>query len=304
MASSPSTGSNSPKDAFPDFVEIGPATYYYDPTTTTTTKSSATSNGSTKSPSLKSSLPQPSSSPHPPQLILLATWLSAAPAHITKYLTGYRALYPGVPILLIRSAPPDIVPFNLTDLDKQFAPAVAAIKAACPTPTPFPSPSTPAPSFSNGTANKDRKPQILFHGFSNGGPNQALKLFRAYSKASNNNGAPLPKHVTIFDSCPGHSGLSLLLAALWLSVPKKGSVPLVARWAIILLFHVVAVGYAVAMRVFDKLGVERYGLSKDRITDTDAYTTQAHPTPSSASKQRSSTTTPPPPPPPPQARER
>ena len=52
---------------------------------------------------------EPPTSPSPasssaPDLILLPSWLDAAPRHIAKYTRGYQALYPSARILLITTA--------------------------------------------------------------------------------------------------------------------------------------------------------------------------------------------------------
>ncbi|KAL8686617.1 MAG: hypothetical protein Q9218_006982 [Villophora microphyllina] len=142
-----------------------------------------------------------------PGLIILCTWMLANPAHITKYVRGYQALYPAASILIIQSSSLDFIYRGRKALERCLQPAIAAV---C--------------STSLQTSN----PGILLHVFSNGGSLRAVTLFRSYLKTT---GHPFPVHCTVLDSCPGRATFHVAFRVLllpWQSQPFYKRLPVVA----------------------------------------------------------------------------
>lgn len=132
-----------------------------------------------------------------PRLIVLVTWMSAQPSHISKYIQGYQNLYPASSILLIRSSAPDLMYRRIRTQRNRIAPAISYILSTYK-------------SF-----NSDQ--EIILHVFSTGGSHQTLNLLRAYQEI---NSSPFPPHVTILDSCPGRSNFKASVLALSFALPK------------------------------------------------------------------------------------
>ena len=133
-----------------------------------------------------------------PQLIILVTWMSAQPSHISKYIQGYQILYPASSILLIRSSPADLLYRRTRTQRHRVTPAISHIFSACK------------------TTNRDQA--VILHVFSNGGSHQTLNLLRAYSEIAS---SPFPSHVTILDSCPGRGTFPSSVLALSSALPKS-----------------------------------------------------------------------------------
>lgn len=132
-----------------------------------------------------------------PKLIILVTWMSAHPLHISKYILGYQAHFPSSRILLIRSSPLDLLYRSTRTQRRWVTPAVSVILSSCTT--------------------TNTKPELLLHIFSNGGSHQAHNLLRAYSEI---NSDTIPSHVTIFDSSPGRSTFKRSVLALSSALPS------------------------------------------------------------------------------------
>lgn len=133
-----------------------------------------------------------------PKLIILLTWMSARPLHISKYISGYRAQCPNSRILLIRSEPADFFYRSTRTQRRQIAPAISVIIASCvDTDTNFPS--------------------AILHIFSNGGSHQTRNLLLAYGESTP---LPFPQHVTILDSCPGRGTFKRSVRALSSALPS------------------------------------------------------------------------------------
>lgn len=143
--------------------------------------------------------------PTEPKLILLATWMDARDVHIAKYIARYQTLYPTASILLVKSF--FRYYFSPNSARSDLKPAVEVIHDVLD--------HSPSPS----TTERNSKPRMLIHVFSNGGSCMLYHLYDLYSesaptitKSNTYNGRNdlhhnlpglLPPHVTIFDSVPG-----------------------------------------------------------------------------------------------------
>ena len=134
---------------------------------------------------------QPEDEKNSPTVIVLCTWMAAQPTHITKYITGYQALYPSSQILLIRAESVDMIFRSYKSLQQRLQPCLSVIQSSC-------SPNPP-------------RPEILLHCFSNGGSVQSLALMQAYRTST---GHAFPLHATILDSCPGRGTFRLSYLAV------------------------------------------------------------------------------------------
>ena len=183
---------------------------------------------------------------HTPRLIVLATWMSAQPSHIAKYIQGYKTLYPASSILLIRSSPPDLLYRSTRTQRRRVAPAISKIFSA----------------YKDTEGNET----IILHVFSNGGSHQTLNLLRAYSE---NNHSPFPPHVTILDSCPGRGTFQSSVLALSSALPK--SQPL--RLLLLLLVYWVVGIYWLTSRLFripDPIERVRRGLNDKELMKSES----------------------------------
>ena len=111
-----------------------------------------------------------------PSLIVLCSWMGAASRPISKYVTGYQALYPSAQILLLKNELVDI--FRPTPSHLSRLPPVLAVVRS----------------------NSSTDGKILLHCFSNGGANIATHLALLHNRRT---GQPLPVTAVILDSCPG-----------------------------------------------------------------------------------------------------
>ena len=129
-------------------------------------------------------------------LILLLSWMGAAPKHIAKYTVTYRQLFPTARIVLIRNELADFFRTEAT-YRKFLTPAVGVVKE----------------HVSAGG-------QILVHSFSNGGGNQLVQFAKAWVQGE---GTPLPMRAQAMDSAPGngdwmrsHKAIATSLPPFWL----------------------------------------------------------------------------------------
>ena len=148
-----------------------------------------------------------------PRLIVLCTWMSASPTHITKYIKGYQALYPRASILMIRSGSLDFVYRGRKAVERRLKSALAVVR------------STYSPSTQGST------PQVLLHAFSNGGSLQAVTLIRSYHEAT---GHAFPLHSTVLDSCPGRATFHVAFRVVALPL---GSQPHYIRLPVVVLLY-------------------------------------------------------------------
>lgn len=168
-------------------------------------------------PEVACSIPSPP--PPPPKLIILVTWMSAHPFHISKYVLGYRTHYSASRILVIRSSPPDLFYRRTRTQRRRVAPAISAILS----------------SYSATC----HEPQIILHVFSNGGSHQTRNLLLGYSETTS---CLFPPHVTIFDSCPGRATFKRSVLALSSALP---SFPPARLLLLVLIYVVVSVYWVV-----------------------------------------------------------
>ena len=116
-----------------------------------------------------------------PELIIILSWMGAQDVHIAKYIAEHRTLFPRSRILLVRSP-----------LSHSIWPplSTAGIRLAATTVK------SVAPAQNEGP---EDPPRVLIHVFSNGGTAAAAKLYRMLLAE-----ASVPRHVALFDSCPGY----------------------------------------------------------------------------------------------------
>ncbi|OCK87083.1 uncharacterized protein K441DRAFT_489475, partial [Cenococcum geophilum 1.58] len=189
-----------------------------------------------------------------PNLIILCTWVNAAPRHIAKYTAAYSSLYPSAAQLLITTSLADMSYRRNPTQRSRLAPAVRTI-AATSSSTPSPSPSLPNPN-----------PRILLHIFSHGGAHTVCQLATAFRAQTSR---PLPIGVMILDSTPGHGTYKRSLDAIVLSMPKSALIRVLGT--------PLAHAYLSTVWLMDRLlGVEnvvqrlRLGLSDKRLFAEEA----------------------------------
>lgn len=161
-----------------------------------------------------------------PGLILLGTWMGAAPKHIQKYTDAYRHLFPSSPILLLRSEPTDFMKPRAAR--ENLRPAARLLEAYAQNPlVPLPVPTLPSSGVSSellektglaadGSDKKERERSdaggpMLVHVWSNGGSN-ALWSVRRQSSI-------FPRYKLIMDSCPGQFHYRATYTAFSLTIP-------------------------------------------------------------------------------------
>jgi pimeloyl-ACP methyl ester carboxylesterase len=118
------------------------------------------------------------SSQRDPDLVIVSSWMGAAPRYIAKYILGYQRLFPGSAILVITNEVPDLTYRSRTSQIEHLKPALAIIE-----------------KYQSHTPRK-----ILLHTFSNGGSLQAVLLAQMYKALHD---LPLPVNGLILDSAPG-----------------------------------------------------------------------------------------------------
>ncbi|KAL9629774.1 MAG: hypothetical protein Q9164_006730, partial [Protoblastenia rupestris] len=176
------------------------------------------------------------------ELVIMSTWLGAAPKHIAKYTAVYQRIAPGARILLIESA----VPILVSSYARQRAAIVPAVSAVLDTLAECSHTSLPpknnnnnnnddddedddenaaggqpksAPlSIASEANNKPPTPKILLHMFSNGGTNTATQLLFVLNDHLR---APLPLlGGMLYDSCPAKGTYWKDHRAMAYSLPK------------------------------------------------------------------------------------
>jgi hypothetical protein len=126
-----------------------------------------------------------------PNVIILFTWMGAAPKHIAKYTSTYTKLYPHTPIILIRTQLFDIMSLPTSILRRRYAPAFQKL-------------------FSISSQSSET-PRVLAQTFSNGGAFALLNFARFYRAL---NGQPPPISALILDSGPAIGNIKRSVAAI------------------------------------------------------------------------------------------
>ncbi|CAH0004337.1 unnamed protein product [Clonostachys byssicola] len=143
-----------------------------------------------------------------PRLVILATWAFAQDKHIVKYIDKYRALFPKVSILVVKSFLRHF--FWLPGARKELEPAAVAIRSLL--------------SADDPTGTSTTRPPMLVHLFSNSGLSTIYNLCDAYSGTTEiektNPRDRLPLHATIFDSSPGTYEYMSVASAVMFGVPR------------------------------------------------------------------------------------
>ncbi len=184
-----------PDDTLSSMTRLSPSVYLHDPTNTDISSSSTNSR---QEPKVSKDTITTSSSAAP-KLIVLCTWMSAHPVHMSKYITGYQTHYPNSRIVIIQSSPADFFWRSASAQRRRVDPAVSAIHNYC-------------------DYAKDSETEILLHIFSNGGCHQLLRLLGTYRQRTS---YAFPSHVKILDSCPGRGTFKKSISPLALSLPKS-----------------------------------------------------------------------------------
>ena len=161
------------------------------------------------------------------QLIILCTWLGAAPKHIAKYVGLHQRIAPGVRILLIEST----IPILLSTYQRQrsaIQPAVLVtldVLADCSGTPPSKAQTTrhPVDAERNGAVQRyvlptGSTPKIVLHIFSNGGGNSATQLLISLRSRL---GSPLPLAGLILDSGPSRGTYRKSYDAMLFSLPPS-----------------------------------------------------------------------------------
>jgi hypothetical protein len=146
-------------------------------------------------------------------LIILCTWMGAAPRHISKYTNGYRKLFPEASILLIESSLPDMTYRSQAAQQERLKPACEVI----------------ADNLPRGGQ------QIVLHAFSNGGAQTATQLAERLRRERGS----VPITRTIFDSCPGRNDPAQVARAVTVAMPQRYFIRAIAVWSM----HIWAVVY-------------------------------------------------------------
>lgn len=168
-----------------------------------------------------------------PQLVVMCGWMDARLAHLEKYSSAYRLLFPAATILILRSRQSTFYSFRSSA--KALEPAVRVVQQQIgPSSAQLKLPTTPPPS-------------ILVHAFSNGGCRSVMQLdeqlrrlnpdglqAKAVSVPSSSAiVSELTRSNSIFDSCPGNTSLTIMVRAFTapiksrlLKIPASGLVAL------------------------------------------------------------------------------
>ena len=164
------------------------------------------------------------------QLIIVCTWLGAAPKHIAKYIAVYQNIAPRARILLIQSN----VPVLVSSYARQRAAIVPAVSTVLETLAECSYPSVLDENddrkgdgnaihrdrnslHRKSSANQNTRPKILLHMFSNGGTNTATQFFFVLNERLH---APLPLYGMLYDSCPAKGTYWKDHRAMVYSLPK------------------------------------------------------------------------------------
>ncbi|KAL4941417.1 hypothetical protein BDV06DRAFT_181418 [Aspergillus oleicola] len=171
----------------------------------------------------------------PLTLIVVCSWLFAAPKHIAKYIQLYQNNLLAADILLIQPVVGDMIWTSDAAQLRQLSPAVAAIDAFLAT--------------SHGPNR-----HLVLHVFSNAGSHAAVQLEEAYQALHRS--ASLPVTALVLDSCPGAPSAMLSANAMIRSLPKSLLIKIIG---VALIYCAVGV-----VGLLDSLGVYENVISKTR----------------------------------------
>jgi hypothetical protein len=138
-----------------------------------------------------------------PTLIILCTWMSAAPRHIAKYTAAYIKLFPTCAQLVLTISLEDMLARRDSKQRSDLAPALKIIQGAIQ---------------KEGSAGAHR---VLLHVFSHGGAHKACQLAILWRT---HNASPLPVSSMVLDSTPGHGTYKRSLEAIRASMPQSSVV--------------------------------------------------------------------------------
>lgn len=167
--------------------------------------------------------PSASSAPAAPRLIVLAGWMGAREPHLAKYTTRLQALFPGAPIVVLRSFVHHFTT-RAAQHPRDVAAAVPVIRSIM------------GDHHDGDGEEEGGRPAMLVHLFSNGGSAALRHLREQYALSGKEGGssgggepaAALPRHVTVFDSAPGRFQWQRSVTAFMASAARWG---LLARLA-------------------------------------------------------------------------
>ncbi|KEQ94737.1 hypothetical protein AUEXF2481DRAFT_40684 [Aureobasidium subglaciale EXF-2481] len=128
-----------------------------------------------------------------PDLVILCTWMSAAPRHIKKYILGHQTLHPNSTILIITTSVFDILLVPLALQRKRLGSCLSYIETSA-------------------------SAKVVLHLFSGGGAHTASLLAEEYSTTY---GVPLPLHTMILDSSPGTNAYAPAFTACISALPTS-----------------------------------------------------------------------------------
>ncbi|KAK1146384.1 hypothetical protein N8T08_003171 [Aspergillus melleus] len=189
--------------------------------------------------------PTPQTITPPPPLILLCTYLNASTAHINKYASFYKRLFPTSRILLVTTFSEHFLFQSSRSWTTDLDPAVTALLALSGQDQNHVQRQDQRHDRGIGTEKEGQK--ILIHVISTGGATAAMKIAEAYKARS---GATLPIAKMVLDSCPGVQGWGSTVGAFSVGLAASGSshaAPLSWGW---FFGRVEALVMGVALRVF------------------------------------------------------
>lgn len=169
----------------------------------------------------------PTASSAAPALVIVCSWMDAQPIHIAKYLAAYRdgLVFSGAAqppaLLLIRS--------NKAEVFTRIRGA-AAVKPAVPVVQAF-------LSELQQKQDEHEPPRLLVHVFSNGG---GIMLSHLYDALGASGDICLPRHVTVFDSCPGRFRYAGAVATMTVGLSRR---PLPVRLVTLSVVHVLVASF-------------------------------------------------------------
>jgi hypothetical protein len=185
-----------------------------------------------------------------PDLILLFSWTGAQHKHITKYISGYTALFPSTPILVITTAINDLLYRTSSKRRRSFLPAITTM--------------TSSPVLNTN---------ILLHAFSEGGSSTSVHFAKAYRAHTRRR---LPLSALVLDSCPGTLHFTNLAHTARNSVPGNPTAQVLAS---LTAYTVIASYWTTFLLIGDREDVDDpkdlNAKTKLALNDTSLWDTEA-----------------------------